>query len=250
MSKYLLIWILLFCTCVCNVCGQSLMNDGFTDANIDLSDRNGRVYSPETGLAIPLPQENFDALLNAVSEYKNEGKLTEEEYDKFCTDLSECTPKDPFYRPHPAPKNMPGSFLFFETHDLNGKNLRSDELFGSHKVTLFNIWDTTCGACITEMPHLQQINEEFEERGGQVVGLVFNAVEEDLAEEARELSEDLALTYENLLPNEEIRSMFSIQSFPVTYFIDEHGKILGEPIFGTQIHKYRSRMTEILGNKE
>ena len=225
------------------------MNDRSSEAKGQSLLNVSRTPHPENGPLLPLPKENFDALLNAVSEYMSEGKLTEEEYDRFCTELTECTPKDHFHRP-PKPSADPsaGEMLYFETIDFSGNIVKSKDLFAQKKLTMLNLWDTTCLACITEMPHLTELSREFEQKGVQVVGLAYNAVDAELVSEAKDIAEDLDLSYLNLLPNEEIRAGLYSQSFPVTYFVDRDGKLLGKPIYGAHVHKYRIAMESYLND--
>ena len=111
---------------------------------------------------------------------------------------------------------------------------------------MLNIWATTCTACISEMPELMKLNKEFEEKGGQIVGLVFDAVEDDLITEAKEIVTELNIDFLTLLPNDYLRETFDAMSYPTTYFINEKGEIMGEPLMGAKISAYRDRMAEYL----
>ena len=142
-----------------------------------------------------------------------------------------------------------GTGLTFETKDLNDNPVVGSELFGSHKATMLNIWATTCSACMSEMPDMKKLAEKFEAKGGQIVGLVYDAMEEDLIAEAKEIGEDLGLNFVNLLPTQEMREFFKAQVFPTTYFFNEKGEVVGEPIVGVSQESYIARMNEMLENK-
>ena len=111
---------------------------------------------------------------------------------------------------------------------------------------MLNIWATTCTACISEMPELMQLNKEFEEKGGQIVGLVFDAYEDDLIAEAKEIADELNIDFLTLLPNDYLRKTFDAMSYPATYFLNEKGEIMGEPLMGAKISAYQERMAEYL----
>ena len=49
-----------------------------------------------------------------------------------------------------------------------------------------------------------------------------------------------------LLPNEYLRDIFDAMSYPTTYFLNEKGEIMGEPLMGAGISAYRERMAEYL----
>ena len=142
-----------------------------------------------------------------------------------------------------------GTGLTFETKDLNDNPVVGSELFGSHKATMLNIWATTCSACMSEMPDMKKLAEEFEAKGGQIVGLVYDAMDEDLIAEAKEIGADLGLNFVNLLPTQEMREFFKAQVFPTTYFFNEKGEVVGEPIVGVSQEGYIARMNEMLENK-
>lgn len=40
---------------------------------------------------------------------------------------------------------------------------------------MINIWSTTCGPCIEEMPGLEKLNKDFQAKGGAFVGLILGA---------------------------------------------------------------------------
>ena len=142
-----------------------------------------------------------------------------------------------------------GTGLTFETKDLNDNTVTASELFGSHKATMLNIWETTCSACMGEMPDIKKLAEEFEAKGGQVVGLVYDAMDEDLILEAKEIAEDLDLNFVNLLPTQEMKDFFKTQAFPTTYFFNEKGEVVGDPIMGVVVGGYVTRMNEMLENQ-
>ena len=139
-----------------------------------------------------------------------------------------------------------GTGLSFETLDIHDNPVKSEDIFPGHKVTMLNIWATTCTACISEMPELMRLNKEFEEKGGQIVGLVFDAAEEDLIKEAKEIVGELNIDFLTLLPNDYLRKTFDAISYPTTYFVNEKGEIMGEPLMGAKISAYQERMAEYL----
>ena len=111
---------------------------------------------------------------------------------------------------------------------------------------MLNIWATTCSACISEMPALIKLKKEFEKKSGQIVDLVFDAVEDDLIREAKDIVTDLNIDFLTLLPNDSLRKQFDAMSYPITYFINQKGEIIGEPIMGARVAGYREMMEKYL----
>ena len=173
-----------------------------------------------------------------------------EEYDALFDAVDSYAANFTFMRPLALAQLVAeGTGLTFETKDLNDNTVIGSELFASHKATMLNIWSTTCSACMSEMPDIKKMAEEFEAKGGQVVGLVYDAMDEDLILDAKEIGEDLGLDFVNLLPTQEMRDFFKVQAFPTTYFFNEKGEVVGEPIVGVIQEGYIARMNEMLENK-
>lgn len=173
-----------------------------------------------------------------------------EEYDALFDAVESYAANFTFMRPLALAQLVAeGTGLTFETKDLNDNPVFGSELFASHKATMLNIWSTTCSACMSEMPDIKKLAEEFEAKGGQVVGLVYDAMDDDLIAEAKEIRDDLGLDFVNLLPTQEMRDFFKVQAFPTTYFFNEKGEVVGEPIVGVIQEGYIARMNEMLENK-
>lgn len=59
----------------------------------------------------------------------------------------------------------------FETVDLDGNPVTSEELFVDHDVTVINIWATWCINCKQEMEELEALNKEWADKGCQIIGI-------------------------------------------------------------------------------
>ena len=190
----------------------------------------------------PISEEDLTKLASEGEQYKAE-------YEAIFNARDQIAPNFTFSRPIGIQELVPeGTGLSFETLDINGNPVKSEDIFKGHKVTMLNIWATTCSACISEMPELMRLNKEFEEKGGQIVGLVFDADEADLITEAKEIVSELGIDFLTLLPNDYLSNTFDAMSYPTTYFINEKGEIMGEPLMGAKIKAYQDRMAEYLGN--
>ena len=108
----------------------------------------------------------------------------------------------------------------FKLQNLEGKavSLRS---FGD-KPILINFWATWCGACLYEMPILEQIYEEWSEKG-----LVMLAI--NVGESPAKIQSFLK-RYNFSIPvlldtTETVARRYGITGLPTTFFIDKDGVI-------------------------
>lgn len=182
-----------------------------------------------------------------LAEIAADGDQYKAEYESLYNARDQIAPNFTFSRPIGIQELVAdGTGLSFETLDIHDNPVKSADIFSGHKVTMLNIWATTCTACISEMPELMKLNKEFEEKGGQIVGLVFDAKEPDLITEAKEIAEELNIDFLTLLPNDYLIETFDAMSYPTSYFINEKGEIMGEPLMGAKIKAYQDRMAEYL----
>lgn len=126
------------------------------------------------------------------------------------------------------------------TVDMNGEKVTS-EIFSDKKLTLVNIWATWCGPCVGEIPELEELSKEYEDKGVGIKGLLVQVdmttgnLLEGLTDDERATAEDILanVTYQQILVSKDMKAKLGmIQGFPTSYFVDKDGKVVGEPIVG------------------
>ena len=157
-----------------------------------------------------------------------------------------------FYTPQRWIGTADGSDIAFETTDLEGNPVNSAQIFSQNKVTMVNIWATTCGPCIQEMPELEKLNKEFQKKGGSIVGVVRDVPEDNnkYLQEAQDIVKDTGVTFLNLKAWEGFENDLEAVGTPTTYFVDSHGKLVGTPILGAHVDKYKEQMEKLLSEAE
>ena len=136
--------------------------------------------------------------------------------------------------------------LSFETTDLNGNAVSSEELFSSHKITMVNVMTTWCTYCIQELPELQELSETYAEKGCAIVGILYDGTDENLLETGRSLMEQAGANYAVLQPWDSMEAQIPVQAFPTTFFVDSTGQIVGETILGADITQYTTQLDTLL----
>jgi len=117
---------------------------------------------------------------------------------------------------------------------------------------MINIWGTTCGPCIQEMPELEKLDKEFQKKGGAIVGVMRDVPADNnlYLQEAQAIVKDTGVTFPNRKAGDELEDDLEIVGAPTTYFVDSQGKIIGEPVLGANLEMYKKIMEEYLSQTE
>jgi peroxiredoxin len=111
----------------------------------------------------------------------------------------------------------------FDTPDLLGKVQRLQDQKG--KVVLLNIWATWCGPCRQEMPKLDRLYQERENRGF----IVFGLSQED-ADLQRKFLEQVPVSYPLLTVQGSVPQIYrDIARYPAMFLIDRQGRLQPAP---------------------
>ena len=145
-----------------------------------------------------------------------------------------------------APAAVTGSRLVFETTDLEGKPVKSEEIFSGHAITMINMWATWCDPCKEELPALAEMAESYEKKGCRIIGLCLDAEDEETMAEARQILKEAGVSYLNIVPFEGRSELLPNKLYPTTYFVDENGTILDGTVYGAQLSKYPLVLEKLL----
>jgi len=108
----------------------------------------------------------------------------------------------------------------FQAQTLDGQSVSLSDLKG--KAVIVNFWATSCGYCVYEMPFLQEIHDEWSDRG--LVVLAINIGES--ASKITSFMQGQRLSLPVLLDSEgNIARKYNIPGIPTSFFIDKDGII-------------------------
>ena len=127
-----------------------------------------------------------------------------------------------------------GVFEIFEAVDLSGNPVNQD-IFKDYDLTMINIWATFCGPCLSEMPELGELSEEYKDKGVQIIGICTDtlnydgSVNDSQIEEANAIVEETGASYLHIVPAGDLAATLlpQIQVVPTTVFVDKDGKQVG-----------------------
>ena len=238
-----------------------------------LMDRENEILSENTdlwekvflaadkGMAMMEDGKNYgDFLLDTIESAKDQ--FSDEEYallKKSAQEISEIENKlTELEKQHPEILNEETDangdvqkFPSFEGKDLDGNEVKSDELFSANAVTVVNFWFTTCSPCVGELGDLDALNKELADKGGALIGV--NAFtldgDETAIADAKDVLAKKGATYQNVyFDSSSPAGAFTanIFAFPTTYVVDRNGNIVGEPIVGAITEKNQAETLQSL----
>ena len=152
-----------------------------------------------------------------------------EEYRRLQASLVDVLKNAEYFAPRSGSADLLGTVLRFETTDLDGNVVKSEELFAAHAVTMVNIWATWCGPCKAEMPELGELARRLEAEGkdAAIVGICNDADEEP--DTCREILAERGVDYLNLLPFVDMEEKLYLTTLPTTLFVNRDAPIEGVP---------------------
>ena len=241
-----------------------------------LMDRENEILSENTdlwekvflaadkGMAMIEDGKNYgDFLLDTIESAKDQ--FSDEEYallKKSAQEISEIENKlTELEKQHPEILNEETDangdvqkFPSFEGKDLDGNEVKSDELFSANAVTVVNFWFTTCNPCVGELSELESLHQELTKKGGGVIGINSFTLGGDEAaiSEAKSVLSKKGVTYPNVYfpaQGEAGKFVENVFAYPTTYVVDRNGNIVGDPIVGAITDKSQMESLNNLINK-
>ena len=253
--------------------GDTAQTEEAAATHKSLMDRENEILSENTelwekvflaadkGMAMQEDGKNYgDFLLDTIESAKDQ--FSDEEYallKKSAQEISEIENKlTELEKQHPEILNEGTDangdvqkFPSFEGKDLDGNEVKSDELFSANAVTVVNFWFTTCSPCVGELGELDALNKELADKGGALIGV--NAFtldgDETAIADAKEVLAKKGATYQNVyFDSSSPAGAFTanIFAFPTTYVVDRNGNIVGEPIVGAITEKNQAETLQSL----
>jgi thiol-disulfide isomerase/thioredoxin len=112
----------------------------------------------------------------------------------------------------------------FEAIDIAGTPVASAKLFDAGKVVVLNFWGLRCGACLAEMPSLNDLHERYKDR---IVLLGVNNDGIDGPFLAKQIAKmNLKISY-TVVPDPEMKlvDLFKMTVAPLTLVMDSKGTV-------------------------
>ena len=110
----------------------------------------------------------------------------------------------------------------FSLQTLDGKPFRLSEMAG--RPVLINYWATWCIPCKVELPILEKLHQEYQQKGLYIVSV--NAIDQDSVDKVQGIVDQFSMTFPVLLDQGgQFASLYKTMFFPTTVLVDASGVI-------------------------
>ena len=142
---------------------------------------------------------------------------------------------------------LDGVTLSFTTTDLDGNEVTDEDIFSKNKYTMINFWASWCPPCVAELPELQRLSKNFEEKGCGIIGVLLDGDGEGL-EDGKNIMAEAGVEYLNIMPFEAAKLIGS-EGVPVTLFVDSEGTVVGHRVLGAFVPIYEVILDNLLSEE-
>ena len=159
----------------------------------------------------------------------------QEEFRTLQASLLEVLKNAELYKPVVPGKNLVGKTISFKGTDLDGKPVKSKDIFKDHEITMVN----------------GEMARSLADKNVAVVGICMDA--DDQLEQCRAILEEYNVDYLNLMPVEDLEELLDWNgALPTSYFFDSEGKLLCMPFRGAPrtMDAYEEVIDGLLAGKE
>ena len=182
--------------------------------------------------------------------YDSLGDEFKAEYDLRASYTDSIIEDADYHQPLGMFPGVVGTKLSFETTDIDGNPISSDELFAEHDITMVNVWATWCGYCVRELPELENINNRLADSNCAIVGLLGDGTDDEAIELGKSQLADAGCTYTCLLPYDGWTDNFDMsEGWPTSFLVDSTGTIVAIPIVGAEVGKYEDLIAKALAGE-
>lgn len=108
----------------------------------------------------------------------------------------------------------------FTLKSNQGVNMRLHEHRG--EVVMINFWASWCGPCRQEMPHLEQIHNDYSPMGFTLLGVNVDEDQRDADKALRRFGVSFPVLYDS---DNQVAELFKVETMPTTIILDRDGNV-------------------------
>jgi mono/diheme cytochrome c family protein/peroxiredoxin len=193
-----------------------------SDGVLRRSITDGIAGTPMTGFGQLLSTRELDSLLQFVRSLGpapapvSDAAATSDPMPARLAEMLEHAGFVPDARWRPAPR--------LDVRDVEGRVTSLNGMRGS--VVLVVFWGTSCGSCVSELPELEQLADQYRPAGLRVLPV---CLDQTVAADAQVVAKGHAKNLPVFVdPNGFARLRYDVQGLPTAVLIDRQGRILGK----------------------
>ena len=116
----------------------------------------------------------------------------------------------------------------------NSNSVSDSEIFADSPLTVVNLWETSCGFCIQEMPDINKAAKHFEGKV-RIIGICYDTridgeINPNMTDTAKQIMDIRGVDYDNYIPDETFQHYLEgldyFSGFPTTFFVDSNMNIV------------------------
>lgn len=165
--------------------------------------------------------------------------------------LTACAPAPAMEEATPAPEatatlentEETSDTLEFSLTTLTGETL-DETVFTGNKLVMVNYWATWCGPCVSEIPDLIKISDNYADKGFALIGVLTG--DNDISG-AKALIEAVGMRYPVVLPEGFfLDHADGIYAIPTTLFFDAEGNQINAAVVGEKSYDDWAGLIDLL----
>ncbi|EFA90425.1 redoxin domain-containing protein [Peptoniphilus lacrimalis] len=149
---------------------------------------------------------------------------TENQNDKNKTNVKESTQISV-----PESKKLTFNEFNFDTIDIDGNRIKSNDFYKDSKINALIIWATYGNDCKDTLVSINNLSKNYDEKDLKVSAFILDTSADTSTniEEAKNIIKENNLNFKNLLPNPTTEdALKTVEKIPLLLIMDSQGKIL------------------------
>lgn len=149
---------------------------------------------------------------------------TENQNDKNKTNVKESTQISV-----PESKKLTFNEFNFDTIDIDGNRIKSNDFYKDSKINVLIIWATYGNDCKDTLVSINNLSKNYDEKDLKVSAFILDTSADTSTniEEAQNIIKENNLNFKNLLPNPTTEdALKTVEKIPLLLIMDSQGKIL------------------------
>ncbi len=117
----------------------------------------------------------------------------------------------------------------FDTIEINGERIKSQDFYASSKINAVLIWATYCDECKSMLVNLNNLKGVYDKKDLQISSLILDTSMDTSTnlDEAKKIIKDNSLSFTNLIPNPTTEdSLSTVEKIPLFILLDSKGKVI------------------------